>query len=155
MARALGIRFLDGSRAKRSAKGERRCSGWRGSMPEASIRAWRPVDCVGLDRRLTTRSAGRRARAPRSVHRRAHRPRTSGTSITRSGISPAVAYRDLGLDLQHEPGAGAAGGVGFGLLAFCGGHRSRSGRATVMEAVGFDDELRGGGSGHHGGGNLR
>src|SRR5262249_17964177 len=32
----------------------------------------------------------------------------------------AIVAKDLGVDLQHEPGAGAAGGLGFGLLAFCG-----------------------------------
>ena len=57
------------------------------------------------------------------------------------GHLAAVAYRDLGLDLQHEPGAGAAGGLGFGLLAFCGASL-RSGVEAAMEAVGFDDELR-------------
>ena len=36
------------------------------------------------------------------------------------GHLAAVAARDLGADLQHEPGAGAAGGLGFGLLAFAG-----------------------------------
>ena len=58
------------------------------------------------------------------------------------GHLAAVAYRDLGLDLQHEPGAGAAGGLGFGLLAFCGASL-RSGVEVVMEAAGFDDELQG------------
>jgi glycerate kinase len=57
------------------------------------------------------------------------------------GHLAAVAYRDLGLDLQHEPGAGAAGGLGFGLIAFCGASL-RSGVEAVMEAVGFDEELR-------------
>ncbi|MDP9300001.1 MAG: glycerate kinase, partial [Actinomycetota bacterium] len=58
------------------------------------------------------------------------------------GHLAAVAYRDLGLDLQHEPGAGAAGGLGFGLLAFCGASL-RPGVDVVMEAIGFDDELSG------------
>lgn len=31
----------------------------------------------------------------------------------------AVAQRDLGLDLAEAPGAGAAGGLGFGLMTFC------------------------------------
>ncbi len=57
------------------------------------------------------------------------------------GHLAAVAYRDLGLDLQHEPGAGAAGGLGFGLLSFCGASL-RPGVEVVMEAVGFDDQIR-------------
>jgi glycerate 2-kinase len=58
------------------------------------------------------------------------------------GHLAAVAYGDLGLDLQDEPGAGAAGGLGFGLLAFCGASL-RPGVDAVMEAVGFDDQIRG------------
>jgi glycerate kinase len=52
----------------------------------------------------------------------------------------AVAARDLGADRSREPGAGAAGGLGFGLLAFCGG-RVRPGVEVVMEAVGFASQL--------------
>ena len=54
----------------------------------------------------------------------------------------AVVARDLGADRSHEPGAGAAGGLGFGLLAFAGG-RLRRGVEVVMEAVGFSERLRG------------
>lgn len=48
----------------------------------------------------------------------------------------AIALRDLGIDLKDEPGAGAAGGLGFGLMAFCGAHL-RPGIDVVMEAVGL------------------
>ena len=52
----------------------------------------------------------------------------------------AVAARDLGADRSREPGAGAAGGLGFGLLAFAGA-RLRRGVEVVMEAVGFQERL--------------
>jgi glycerate kinase len=52
----------------------------------------------------------------------------------------AVVERDLGADRSQEPGAGAAGGLGFGLLAFAGA-RLRRGVEVVMEAVGFRDRL--------------
>ncbi len=52
----------------------------------------------------------------------------------------AVAARDLGADRSREPGAGAAGGLGFGLLAFTGA-RLRRGVDVVMEAVGFQERL--------------
>jgi glycerate kinase len=48
----------------------------------------------------------------------------------------AIVRRDLGVDLRDEPGAGAAGGLGFGLLAFCGA-RLRPGVELVMDAVGL------------------
>jgi glycerate kinase len=53
----------------------------------------------------------------------------------------AVVARDLGADRSQEPGTGAAGGLGFGLLAFAGG-RLRRGVEVVMEAVGFSARLR-------------
>jgi glycerate kinase len=53
----------------------------------------------------------------------------------------AVAARDLGADRSREPGAGAAGGLGFGLLAFLGA-RLRPGIEVVMEAVGLSERLR-------------
>jgi glycerate kinase len=53
----------------------------------------------------------------------------------------AVVNRDLGIDLKDEPGAGAAGGLGFGLMAFCGA-RLRPGIDVVMEAVGLGERLR-------------
>ena len=56
------------------------------------------------------------------------------------GHLAAVVHRDLGLDLADEPGAGAAGGLGFGLLAFAGA-RLRRGVDVVMEAQGIEERL--------------
>jgi glycerate kinase len=52
----------------------------------------------------------------------------------------AVVERDLGVALKDEPGAGAAGGLGFGLLAFCGAHL-RPGVEVVMDAVGLPERI--------------
>ncbi|HEY3239742.1 MAG TPA: glycerate kinase, partial [Acidimicrobiia bacterium] len=46
----------------------------------------------------------------------------------------AVVYRDLGLDVRTAKGAGAAGGLGAGLIAFLGA-RLRPGVDVVMEAL--------------------
>ena len=56
------------------------------------------------------------------------------------GHLAAVVQRDLGIDLANEPGAGAAGGLGFGLLAFCGA-RLRPGVQAVAEAVGLEEAM--------------
>ena len=58
------------------------------------------------------------------------------------GHLAAVVRRDLGVDARDEPGAGAAGGAGFGLRAFCGAGL-RPGVEVVMEAVGFEPKVRG------------
>jgi glycerate kinase len=44
--------------------------------------------------------------------------------------------------LEDKPGAGAAGGLGFGLMAFAGAE-VRPGVEVVMEAVGFEEKLAG------------
>src|SRR5437588_340552 len=53
-----------------------------------------------------------------------------------------VIARDLQLEVEQVPGAGAAGGLGAGLVAFAGG-RLRRGAEMVMEVLRLDDRLRG------------
>ncbi len=56
------------------------------------------------------------------------------------GHLAAVIHRDLGLDIRNVPGAGAAGGLGGGLMAFLGAHL-RPGVDLVMEAVGLSERV--------------
>ncbi|MET0800787.1 MAG: glycerate kinase [Actinomycetota bacterium] len=56
------------------------------------------------------------------------------------GHLAAVVERDLGVALKDEPGAGAAGGLGFGLMAFCGAGL-RPGVEVVSDAVGLADRI--------------
>ena len=50
-------------------------------------------------------------------------------------------HQDLGVDVQNLPGAGAAGALGAGLVAFCGG-TLQPGIETVLQTVGFDEQLK-------------
>ncbi len=50
--------------------------------------------------------------------------------------------RDLGQDVAHVPGAGAAGGLGAGVLAFLGG-TLRPGIELMLDAAHFDQMLEG------------
>jgi glycerate kinase len=52
-----------------------------------------------------------------------------------------VAARDLGRDFRNEPGAGAAGGLGFGLMSFCGAI-IRPGFDLVAETVGLESKMQ-------------
>jgi glycerate kinase len=52
-----------------------------------------------------------------------------------------VIRRDLGVDVEQLPGAGAAGGLGGGLVAFADG-RLRPGAEMVMDALKLDDKLQ-------------
>ncbi len=53
-----------------------------------------------------------------------------------------IIRRDLGVDVEPLPGAGAAGGLGAGLVAFTGA-RLRPGAEMVMEALKLDDRIKG------------
>ncbi len=46
----------------------------------------------------------------------------------------------LGADVAQRPGAGAAGGLGAGLMAFCGA-QVRSGVDTILDMIGFDQAV--------------
>jgi glycerate kinase len=52
-----------------------------------------------------------------------------------------VVARAFGFDYRDEPGAGAAGGLGFGLMSFCGA-QIRLGFDVVAEAVGLESRMR-------------
>jgi glycerate kinase len=51
-----------------------------------------------------------------------------------------VVARDLGIDCRETPGAGAAGGIGFGLMSFCGA-KLRSGFEVVAELTGLEARI--------------
>ena len=53
-----------------------------------------------------------------------------------------VIRRDLEVDVEHLPGAGAAGGLGAGLVAFTGA-RLEPGAELVLEALRFEERIRG------------
>lgn len=54
----------------------------------------------------------------------------------------AIIGRDLGIDVDTIPGAGAAGGLGAGLLAFTGASIV-SGIDTILDALDFDGRIAG------------
>ena len=53
-----------------------------------------------------------------------------------------IAHRDLQADINNVPGAGAAGGLGAGLMAFLGA-QLRPGADIVLETVALDSKLEG------------
>jgi glycerate kinase len=53
-----------------------------------------------------------------------------------------VVAEDFGFDYRDKPGAGAAGGLGFGLMSFCGA-TVRPGFDVVAEAVGLESKMKG------------
>lgn len=53
-----------------------------------------------------------------------------------------VMRRDLGVDVEHLPGAGAAGGLGAGLMAFLGAQLVPGG-AAIIDLLGYAEKLAG------------
>lgn len=49
--------------------------------------------------------------------------------------------QEIGIDIHDIHGSGAAGGMGGGLIAFCGA-TIKSGIDTLMDMIGFDDVIR-------------
>ncbi len=52
----------------------------------------------------------------------------------------ALVKRELGTDFSEVPGAGAAGGLGFGLMAFCGA-KLESGFDCIAQALGAEERI--------------
>jgi glycerate 2-kinase len=52
-----------------------------------------------------------------------------------------VVAKEFGFDYRDKPGAGAAGGLGFGLMSFCGA-TVRPGFDVVAEAVGLESKMK-------------
>src|SRR6266446_4921308 len=52
-----------------------------------------------------------------------------------------IVAKDFGVDYRDEPGAGAAGGLGFGLMSFCGAV-IRRGFDVVAESVGLESKMK-------------
>ena len=138
MAQGLGARLLD-------ARGEEVPPGGAGllelaridlSSLDPAVRSARVVVASDVDSPLT----GRRG----SAHVFGPQKGASAQEVQlldrALGHLAAVIDRDLGLDVRELPGAGAAGGLGAGLVAFLGA-RIRPGIEIVMEAVGFESRL--------------
>ena len=89
----------------------------------ASIRCWAKMarpSVSSAERREQKRPRQFRTRAKQARRRRDH---------------------EFGFDYRNEAGAGAAGGLGFGLLSFCGA-TIRPGFEIVAEAVGLQPKMK-------------
>jgi glycerate kinase len=140
MAAALGYRFLDADGRELDGKG-------------ATLSRIASIDATRADPRLKSLSI--------SVACDVSNPLTgpdgaSAVFAPQKGATPAmvreldaglsrlaaVARRNLGVEMESQPGAGAAGGLGGGLIAFAGA-RLMSGIEAVLDLIRFDDHLEG------------
>ncbi|MFL6590304.1 MAG: glycerate kinase [Chthoniobacterales bacterium] len=129
MARALGYRFLKGDRELQDISELARLD--RIVVPDrplpAKIVAAVDVRNPLLGPRGATRTFGRQKGAT------AEQSETLESVLERLA---EVVKRDLGFDFRDQAGAGAAGGLGFGLMSFCGA-TIKPGFDVVAEFVGL------------------
>ena len=130
--RPLPRRWRAGCRRRRGA----RSSASRGSTWPDSTRGSGRGGRTGCVRRGQPAHRPDTARARSTGRRRAPRRTTWPCSTGRWGTWRRWSPATSGSTLSDEPGAGAAGGLGFGLMAFCGrpappGRRGRGGGRRV------------------------
>ena len=142
IASALGVRFLDAAGQELAPGGLALARLERIEVPAGSLaarlraRELRVVAACDVDNPLC---------GPRGASRTYGPQKGASPELVEElevGLArlEAVVKRDLACDLGQVPGAGAAGGIGAGLLAFCGAELVR-GAPLVLDAVGFETRL--------------
>ena len=139
MAQALGYRLLDAEGCDVAPGGAALSRLARIVRP--GMRPWDGVDIVvACD--VTNPLTG-----PKGASR-VYGPQKGATPSDVAELDAALAhfadivYRDLGIGIQHMPGAGAAGGLGGGLVAFLGA-TIRRGVEIMAEASGLEAAVEG------------
>ncbi|MFS8664974.1 MAG: glycerate kinase [Limnochordales bacterium] len=139
MAQALGVRLLDEAGQELPPGG-------------AALARLAKIDVSGLDPRVRAAEfvaacdVDNPLYGPRGASR-VFGPQKGATPEMVEELDAALAHyaavirRDVGVDVAQVPGAGAAGGLGAGLVAFCKA-RLRPGAAIVLEAVGLEGHVR-------------
>lgn len=140
MAQALGVRFLDAQGNDLAPGGQALLqldridvSGLDPRLQEAAVTA-----ACDVDNPLT----GARGAAAVFGPQKGATPEMVTMLDGALARLAAVVRRDLGRDVEHTPGAGAAGGLGAGLMAFLSA-KLRRGVDIVVEATGLGEKLAG------------
>lgn len=137
---ALGTRFLDGAGHDLPGGG-------------AALARLTRIDLAGLDPRLAETEllvacdvdnplCGPRGASAVYGPQKGATPEVVRELDAALAVFARVAARDTGREVAAIPGAGAAGGLGAGLLFFTPA-RLRPGVGIVLEAVGFEERVRG------------
>jgi glycerate 2-kinase len=158
MARALGYRFYSDARELKKDVSELR-NLTRIIFPEKVVGALAAASAQPKDRRLTqpplqrtlpTIIAAVDVRNPLlgdngatqvfGPQKRASNDELKVLEQALTRLANVVA-EDFGFDYRDQPGAGAAGGLGFGLMSFCGA-TVQPGFDVVAEAVGLESKMK-------------
>jgi glycerate kinase len=132
MAQALGVRLVDEEGADLPPGGAalRRLARIDMSGLDRSVRALQVVAASDVDNPLTGPHGASAVYGPQ----KGAETRQVAALDDALGHFAAVVHRDLGIDVRDLPGAGAAGGLGAGLIAFLG-VRLRPGFDVVADVL--------------------
>jgi glycerate kinase len=139
LARALGARLLD-ARGRDIGPGARGLLALDRIDASALTRSLRGVRVVGITDVANPLLGPRGSAAVYGPQKGASAAEVKLIEAALRNLA-RVAARDLGVSPAREPGAGAAGGCGFGLMAFLGARLS-PGAAFVLQACGARERLR-------------
>lgn len=140
MAQALGVRLLDGE-------------GREIRLGGGNLRHLRRIDASRIDPRtrdvevLVACDVNNVLTGPTGASH-VYGPQKGGDARSIAALDEALGRyadllkRDVGVDVGDTPGAGAAGGMGAGLMAFTNA-RLRPGVEIVFQAMDFEQQLRG------------
>ena len=142
MAQALGVRFLDASGqvidSPISGGTLPLIAGIDTSEVAGSVANTKVIALCDVQNPLTGPNGASRVFGPQKG---ASEPDVAVLDAGLANLADVI-KRDLGIDVDGIPGAGAAGGLGAGLVAFAGADIA-SGIDTVLDALGFERRVAG------------
>jgi glycerate kinase len=135
MARALGFRFLAHEHELRGAVTE--LAGLERIQKPKDLILPKIIAAVDVKNPLLGKNGATRVFGPQKGVTKDQIDKLE-RALTR--LADVVA-EEFGFDYRDKPGAGAAGGLGFGLMSFCGA-KIRPGFDVVAEAVGLEAKIK-------------
>ncbi|MGZ5005376.1 MAG: glycerate kinase [Chthoniobacterales bacterium] len=135
MARALGFRFLDGNSTELRGRVTDLLQLARIEKPATNFPTM--IAAVDVRNHLLGKNGATRIFGPQKG---ATAEQIEALENSLGRLADVIA-REFGVDHRDVPGAGAAGGLGFGLMSFCGA-RLYSGFEVVAERVDLEEAMR-------------
>jgi glycerate 2-kinase len=136
MARALGFRFFEQEHEPELEGAVTELAGLKRIEKPADLELPKIVAAVDVKNPLLGENGATRVFGPQKGATKDELDILE-RSLTR--LADVVA-KEFGFDYRNERGAGAAGGLGFGLMSFCGA-KIRTGFDVVAEAVGLEAKI--------------
>ena len=137
MARALGFRFLGAAAAKLDGFKPSSLKGLERIERPAGLKLPKIIAAVDVRNPLLGENGATRVFGPQKG---VTPDRIENFELALTRLADVVA-QEFGFDYRNEVGAGAAGGLGFGLMSFCGA-KIRPGFDVVAESVGLETKMK-------------